>query len=853
MSYGAGITGASGERAADATAPVSSVSLAAEIARLRRGAWTAAAIWTGTLALLALTFVVQHRAYVLGEARTRADMAWEKDLAYRRWVQRNGGVYVPISDAWPPNPFLKDIPERDITTPSGRRLTLVNSSYMMRQVAAAAGDRQTVVSRTVSLNPLRPENAPDRAEIEALRKLEQGDREVVWQESAGGVRYLRVMRPFLTEQACLKCHAHQGYKVGDLRGGIVTSVEIPTFLAGMKHVWPQLLGHLVLWACGLAGIRLAWRRLSRHACARHKAQDALAKSEARLAAAIQAASLGTYEMDVATESVIIDDGLRAMSGIPPHEEHRAFAWWLENLHPDDVPIVTRSYRELAEGVRDRDSLTTRLRAPDGSYRRIVVVGTVTDRRPDGKAAKIVGIWQDVTRQHEMEEALRAAAQSDRLTGLANRAALLIALQEAIDEARRSPAAKYAVLFFDFDHFKLINDSLGHEAGDRLLLAIARRLREHLDSVAGQYGGAKKHCAARLGGDEFVVLLRNLHSFEEAMRIGEQLLERLARPYELGGHSIVSTASIGLVTSDCGYERAEDVLRDADTAMYEAKSAGRGRLKIFAPDMRQKVRQRMELESDLRKALGTDELLLHYQPIVSLETGGVVGFEALARWRHPQRGMVSPAEFIPVAEDSGLILPLGEWIAREACRQIARTLEPGSTSIMPAVSINLSRRQLMSPDLPDRLAETARACGIEPCRVCLEITESAVMTDASAAAAVLRDIKRTGFKVALDDFGTGYSSLASLHMFPIDVLKIDRSFTANMLRGRDYAALIHTITNLARNLGMAVVAEGVETIDQVSLLQGLDCQFAQGFLFGRPMPANEIATYRPPLSLFLKAA
>lgn len=815
-----------------------------DTAHIRRCGWLLAIGWTAAVLALAVVFVAQHAQYVLDEARARAAMAREKDIAYRRWVQHHGGVYVPVSDLSPPNPLLSHVPERDIVTPSGKQLTLVNASYMVRQVAAIAGEQRGAVSHPTSLKPLRPQNAPDEMEARALRKIEAGAKTVEWRQTLRGVPHLRVMRAYVVEESCMRCHAHQGYKVGDIRGGMTTSVSLPTFRASLMRLWPQLTAHFVLWACGLAGILLERRKLESHAVAGRDARLALSRIDARLASAIQAASLGTYELDVATRAVTIDDGMRAISRIPASEEHRAFEWWLQHLHPDDRDEMMRRLDGLVRGDVNQDTMETRLHRPDGTTAWILVAAAVVERLADGRAARIVGVWQDVTRQQEMQNELRVAAQSDRLTGLPNRAALIDALQQAIWRNRRRPELKYAVLFFDFDRFKLVNDSLGHEAGDRLLREIARRLRE---------AGADGHIPARLGGDEFAVLLRDVRSTEEATAIAERMLDALSHQYDLGPHHIAGTASVGVVTSDHGYDRAEDVLRDADTAMYEAKFAGRGRVKVFDPTMRERVQRRMELENDLRKALGTGQLMLHYQPIVSLETGRVADFEALARWRHPEKGMISPAEFIPVAEDSNLIVPLGDWVMHEACRELARIRTFAGADVMPSVSVNLSRRQLLLPDLPRRLAEAARAGGADPSLVCVEITESAVMGDAAGAAEVLRQIKRAGFRIALDDFGTGHSSLASLHTFPIDVLKIDRSFIANLSRGRDYAALVHAITTLARNLGMVVIAEGVETVEQVSLLQGLDCQFAQGFLFGRPMPASDLAAYAPPRPMFNEAA
>lgn len=454
----------------------------------------------------------------------------------------------------------------------------------------------------------------------------------------------------------------------------------------------------------------------------------------------------------------------------------------------------------------------------------------------------VGILRDITARKAMEDELRTAARTDRLTKLPNRALLLDRLQNAIERHKRASDSRYAVLFLDFDRFKTVNDSLGHEAGDHLLQEIALRLQTVVrtaDSVSRQTQGAT---TSRLGGDEFVVLLDGLRAEVDAKQVAERLLDVLAAPYQLGRHEVVSTASIGIVTSEYGHERAEDVLRDADTAMYEAKLAGRGRAVIFDGSMHDRVERKMELENGLRKALENQQFELHYQPIISLETHRLEGLEALVRWRHPEHGLISPGEFIPVAEETGLIVPLGEWVFRQATRQLAELWQHHGRGTVPSISINVSRKQLVLADLPQRLLDLTHEAGVDPSAIHLEVTESAIMTDPTLAHHVLDQLKRHGFKIDMDDFGTGYSSLASLHQFPLDVLKIDRSFIANLNRGRDFAALVNAISMLARNLNISVIAEGVETEDQMTMLQAMECQMAQGYYFALPMPAEELESY-----------
>lgn len=455
----------------------------------------------------------------------------------------------------------------------------------------------------------------------------------------------------------------------------------------------------------------------------------------------------------------------------------------------------------------------------------------------------VGILRNITDRKRMEEELRTAARTDKLTGLPNRAYFLDHLRHALLRADRFKEYHYAVLFLDFDRFKIINDSLGHKAGDLLLQEAAVRLRTAVragDALGRQEG---EQTTARLGGDEFVVLLDGMRSPEDARIVASRLLNSLAQPYRLHEHEVYCTASIGIVTSEIQADSAEDVLRDADTAMYEAKVAGKGRYALFDVSMRQRVQNRLNLETDLRKALDAQQLYLVYQPIVSLDTMEIEAFEALVRWEHPERGGIPPADFIPIAEDTGLIMPLGEWVLREACSQFARWRQEKADAVSQVISVNLSRSQLVLSDLPTVIQTVLRETGLPPSCLQLEVTESTIMRDADLAQRVLNALKDIGVQLAMDDFGTGYSSLSCLHQFPFDVLKIDRSFIANLDRGRDMTALVHAVVALARNLEIHVVAEGIETTEQLITLQSLGCQFGQGYYFSKPLTAADAVRFR----------
>ncbi len=434
-----------------------------------------------------------------------------------------------------------------------------------------------------------------------------------------------------------------------------------------------------------------------------------------------------------------------------------------------------------------------------------------------------------------------AALHDKLTGLPNRALLRDRLELAVERRKRNPDHHFAVLFLDFDRFKVINDTYGHDMGDELLVAISRRLNQALrptDSIAR----SENSTAARLGGDEFVIIADDLKDASDAGRVGDRLLRELSEPYTIRGCSVASTVSIGITTSALDYQKGEEMLRDADTAMYHAKAAGKARFILFDRKMHQQVTARLELENELRGAVEKNQFLLHYQPIVCLTEGALEGFEALVRWKHPARGLVPPNDFIPCCEETGLIVPLGYWVLAEACKQLVSWCKMFPDFSGLSMSINLSAKQLAAPDLVSRVRAIFAETGVDPSRVILEITESVMIRNAETAVPILDELRRLGVRLHMDDFGTGYSALSCLHRFPLAGIKIDRSFVRSIGERRDYAAVVNAIVSLARNLGMILVAEGMETADQVVMLQAMDCDKAQGFYFSRPMDPAAASAY-----------
>lgn len=444
---------------------------------------------------------------------------------------------------------------------------------------------------------------------------------------------------------------------------------------------------------------------------------------------------------------------------------------------------------------------------------------------------------------ELQDKLIRDARHDPLTQLPNRAFFQEQLARCVERAKRHPDYKFAVLFLDIDRFKIVNDSLGHLAGDQLIARIAERLvssvrREDLVSCLVVHKGPDRQSGedtlARMGGDEFIILLEDIRDASDGLRVAERIQQKLAPPFLISGHEVFITASIGIALSAKGYGAAEDILRDADTAMYRAKALGKSRYEISDPAMHARAVSRLKLETDLHRAMGREEFRVHYQPIVSLRDYRIIGFEALVRWQRPDFGLVMPGDFVPVAEETGLILSMGVWVLREACRRMrAWNLQFPSDPAF-TIAVNISGKQFAQPDLVSQVGHILREACLDPHYLKLELTESVTMRDVERTARILGELKTLGVHLSMDDFGTGYSSLSYLRSFPLDTLKIDRSFVSEMENSSESRAIVQMIVSLGRNLGMEMVAEGVETAKQVSLLKSLACEYAQGYFFSKPI-------------------
>ncbi len=551
---------------------------------------------------------------------------------------------------------------------------------------------------------------------------------------------------------------------------------------------------------------------------------ALAESEQRYALAARGANDALWDWNLRDGSAYFSPRWADMVG---HTEHDGtLENWLGRVLEAHAQGLRRDLANHVAGLTPHFENVHQCWHADGGWRWLLARGLAV-RDDEGRVVRVAGSITDVTEQKRFEEQLLHCAFHDPLTGLPNRALFLDRLTHAVARSERRAEHIFGVLFLDLDRFKVINDSLGHRVGDELLKGIARRVEECVrpgDTVA------------RLGGDEFTVLLDDLVRPNDAELVAGRIQESLRAPFRLDGHEVVTSASIGIALSLQGYERAEDIVRDADTAMYRAKADGKARHRVFDEAMHHTAVARLTLESELRRAVDRQEFEVHYQPVVSLQSGRIEGFEALVRWNHPTRGLVSPNEFIPLAEETGLINPLGLWVLREAANQAKAWQQKYPRDLPLQMNVNLSGRQFRQPDLIRDVVTVLGDIGLEPGSLRLEITESVLMETAKDSRAVLAELREHGIRLCIDDFGTGYSSLNYLHSFDIDVLKIDRSFVSRIREGRA-PEIVQTIVDLSRSLGLAVTAEGIETAEQLRQLRAMDVELGQGFYFARGLTAS----------------
>jgi diguanylate cyclase (GGDEF)-like protein/PAS domain S-box-containing protein len=554
------------------------------------------------------------------------------------------------------------------------------------------------------------------------------------------------------------------------------------------------------------------------------AEDALRESEERYALAARGANDGLWDWDLLKNKAYFSPRWKSMLGWEENDIGDDPDEWFRRVHPDDIDRVRADIDAHLEGLIPHYEDEYRMLHKDGSYLWMLGRGLAV-RNTEDKPYRFAGSQTDITR----------GKVADVLTGLPNRVLFMDRLGRSFERAKRLKDKTFALIFLDLDSFKLINDSLGHLVGDQLLVAIADRLETIVRSCDTVARLGHNHTIARLGGDEFTILLEDVSSPHDSTRVAERIQKGLSVPFLIGGMELFPTASMGISLFNHSYQHPEELLRDADTAMYRAKTLGKARYEVFDETMRASTIARLQLETELRRGLERDEFENYYQAVVCLETGQIRGFEALIRWNHPIQGLIMPSEFIPIAEETGLVVALGQRVLKTACYQTKRWHGRFSNRSPLMIGVNLSARNFLEPDLLNQCGAILRETQLPQGSLSLEVTESAMMHDPESAINLMNQLKLLGIQIALDDFGTGYSSLSYLHRFPLDSVKIDRSFVSRMMEDDE---IVRAIITLGRNLGLKVIAEGVETAEQLRRLRELGCVCGQGYFFSAPLDAEE---------------
>jgi diguanylate cyclase (GGDEF)-like protein/PAS domain S-box-containing protein len=784
---------------------------------IRYGA-VAVAVWTALLGLSLWWNISQQKASTFDLARNTALSAFSKDLAYRRWASGHGGVYVEPSEKTPPSPWMSHLPDRDLIASDGRLLTLMNPAYMLREMMADYGEDYGIKGRIVGIVTLNPNNDADPWEAEAIRQFSAGTiSEKLELSSLGGEPYLRLIKPFMMEESCQKCHGHLGFANGSVRGAVGVSVPMRPYLGAEYQIIRVLaLSHGGFWLVGMVGIGLIGRR-----SAGRLMEKALSEEENRLAAQVFSNAL---------EATLITD--------PKGRILRVNPMFTELTGYDAAEVVGGNPRIIRSNHHDADFYTEIWQAIYGQGR---WQGEIWNRRKDGQVfvawesivavhdeagaiRYFIGSFRDITEQVEAQRHILRLAHYDVLTDLPNRVLFQDRLERAVVHALRHDR-QAALLFLDLDGFKKVNDTMGHRAGDDLLKEVAARLRTCVRMT---------DTIARLGGDEFTVILDEVSVASDAAIVADKILASLHAPITIDGREVFIGTSIGISLFPVDGTSGEELLKHADTAMYQAKAAGKGRFNFYSAEMTKREEHRLELEMALRQAVEEGQFLVHYQPQKNLAANRVSGFEALVRWQHPRLGLVSPLDFIPLAEEMHLVDRIDQFVLRQACRKGRMWRDQGHDISM---AVNLSGVNFSADDLPEQVRKVLEETGFPAEHLELEITESFVIDLEVDQREVLQRLRAMGVKLAIDDFGTGYSSLSYLKRLPVNTLKIDRSFVRDIARDSRDMMLVSSIIGIAHSLGLKVVAEGIEDLDQLAILASQECDEIQGYLIAKPMPAD----------------
>lgn len=780
-------------------------------------------IWTGILLASVSWNIAREHDKVLALARAEATANLDKDLAFRLWTSSKGGIYLPVSENTQPSPYLAHLPDRDVNVKDSPSLTLINPATMLREIGEQHSQLYGIKAKITGKIVLNPVNAPDEWERKVLDSFEHGSKEAIAIEDIDDKPFLRMMRPMLMEQACLKCHGSTGIKVGELRGATGVSIPLTPYLEIERaSVANLLVTHGGIWFVGIGLIGFVSFRSKGHETERIASENELRK----LSRAVEQSASSVLIANVRGEIQYVNPKFCEVTGYTSAEVLGKMPSILKSGETD-LSVYQEMWAALLAGNEWRGEYKNRKKNGELFWCLESISGI---KDSEGAVTHFVAVVEDISERKFSEETIRRLAYFDPLTDLPNRRHFQEQLELATAWCRRSDC-QLALLYIDLDRFKTTNDTLGHGAGDDLLRIVGQRLSQGL---------REGDVVSRLGGDEFAVIATNIHRSEDAANVAEKIIEAVRQPLIINGHELYVTTSVGISLYPADTADLDELVKHADIALYQAKEMGKNTFQFYSENINALTLTNLQIESDLRNAIKRSELFLEFQPQIDLKTGQVYGVEALVRWQHPVQGLIPPGKFIPLAEETNLIVPIGDWVLQTACQQLKKWDDAGLPPLFMAV--NFSAAQFRREGFLESIRKVLEESGVDSGRLELEITESALMKNPEEAGSILRSLRELGVKVSIDDFGTGYSSLSYLKRFPVSILKIDQSFVRDIVNSSDDQAIAEAVIALAKGMDLMVVAEGVETEAQLKILKVLECDKVQGYFFSRPLSPKAVSEF-----------
>jgi len=793
-----------------------------EIQQLVKGTLFIFLTWSTMMGISLFWNLQRESTRILQLAEVEAKANLSKDLAFRRWATKMGGLYVKVTPDSQPSPFMSHIEERDTITKSGQQLTLYNPAIILRLLMETQKQLYGIQARITGEQILNPANSPDEWERKGLKIVAKTLTDYSEVTELNGQPVLRYMQPMIMQEGCLKCHAWTNIKVGDLRGATDVAIPLtPYYKLEQESRSVLFASHSGIWLLGIAFIGFFAYRRNGYLKERHFHQDTLRK----LKSAVEQSASGVIITDTKGTIEYANQRFLTINGFEKNEVIGKNPNIVKS-NQNEPSLYQKMWDDLNSGKDWRGEIKNRTKSGE-VYWCSETISPI--KNSNDEITHYVAVLEDISERKIAEATIQQLAFYDPLTELPNRRLLSERLQQAIISSQREKSC-VALLYLDLDRFKTINDTLGHLAGDQLLQISSKRFLTCL---------RESDTLARLGGDEFAILMPAPVHHEELSKVAQRLLDCMQKPFQLNQQEVIVTTSIGISIYPSDTKDVQVLFSNADVAMYHAKSQGKNTYQFFSDGLNKAAAERLTLEIGLRKSLERNQLYIQYQPKFDLNSGHIYGMEALLRWQHPELGFIPPDKFIPLAEEIREIDKIGHWVLVEVCKQNKKWFDEG---IQLIASVNISPLQFQTDDLQSRIQKILDDTGLSPKFLELEITESALMDEPEHTRKILAGLSAIGLSLSIDDFGTGYSSLSYLKQFPVNTLKIDRSFVNDIVIDEDDRAIATSVIALAKTMKLEVIAEGVETLEQQNLLKELGCHHIQGYYLSRPLDVDKFDAF-----------